>query len=102
MNPYPFILKDKYPDKQLFSASVGFLGKHPVSDREAVVEELKAQGKWQEENQTKNETNSMGKWIKQPANSNLTSYPENASFAGILWIIASFLRAFVCIKNTSR
>lgn len=46
------MLKDKDLDEQLFSVSVGFPGKHPVSDRDSVIEELKTQGKWQEGNQT--------------------------------------------------
>lgn len=51
------MLKDKDLNKQLFSVTFGFPGKHPVSDRDAVVKELKAQGKWPEENQTENKTN---------------------------------------------
>ena len=37
--------------------SLGSAGKHPVSDREAVIETLKAQGKWKGEDQTVNKTN---------------------------------------------
>lgn len=51
------MLKDKDLNKQLFSVTFGFPGKHPISDRDAVVKELKAQGKWPEENQTENKTN---------------------------------------------
>ena len=51
------MLNDVNLDQQLFSVSIGSPGKHPVSDREAVIEELKARGKWQEENQTGNKTN---------------------------------------------
>ncbi|AKB78222.1 hypothetical protein MSHOH_1739 [Methanosarcina horonobensis HB-1 = JCM 15518] len=47
-------------DEQLFRVAVGFPGKHPVSDRDTVIEELKAQGKRQEENQTVNKTNNTG------------------------------------------
>jgi hypothetical protein len=50
-------LKDKDLNKQLFSVTFGFPGKHPISDRDAVVKELKTQGKWPEENQTENKTN---------------------------------------------
>jgi hypothetical protein len=48
------MLNDENLDKQLFRVFVGFAGKRPVSDRGAVIEELKVQGKWQEENQTGN------------------------------------------------
>lgn len=51
------MLKDKDLNKQLFSVTFGFPGKHPASDRDAVIEELKAQGKWKEENKTGNNTN---------------------------------------------
>lgn len=51
------MLKDKRPDKHVFLMFVGSLGKRPISDRDAVIEELKSQGKWQDENQTGNMTN---------------------------------------------
>lgn len=51
------MLKDKDLNKQLFSVTFGFPGNHPASDRDAVIEELKAQDKWKEENQTENKTN---------------------------------------------
>jgi len=54
------MLKDSDVDKQLFSVTFGFPGKRPAADRDAVIEELKAQGKWPEENQTKNKTNETG------------------------------------------
>jgi hypothetical protein len=53
------MLKDKRPDKQVFLMFVGSLGKHPVSDRDAVIRELKAQGKWKGEDQTRNKTNEI-------------------------------------------
>lgn len=54
------MLKDVNLNKQLFDVTFGFPGKHPVSDRDAVIKELKAQGKWQGENQTGNKTNNTG------------------------------------------
>lgn len=51
------MLKDENLGKQLFRVFVGIAGKRPVSDRDAVIKELKAQGKWPEENQTENKTN---------------------------------------------
>jgi hypothetical protein len=49
--------KQKDIDKQQFIVSVGFVGKHPISDRDAVINVLKAQGKWNGENLTGNKTN---------------------------------------------
>lgn len=54
------MLKDENLGKQLFRVFVGIAGKRPVSDRDAVIKELKAQGKWPEENQTENKTNDTG------------------------------------------
>lgn len=51
------MLKDSDVDKQLFSVTFGFPGKRPAADRDAVIEELKVQGKWPEEKQTENKTN---------------------------------------------
>lgn len=48
------MLKDQRPDKGVFQMSLGFLGKHQVSDRDAVIEALKAQGKWKEEDKKGN------------------------------------------------
>ncbi|HEY3362543.1 MAG TPA: hypothetical protein VGK06_12200 [Methanosarcina sp.] len=51
------MLKDADVKNQLFNVTFGFPGKHSVSDRDAVIKELKAQGKLQEENQTVSKTN---------------------------------------------
>lgn len=51
------MLKDENLGKQLFRVFVGIAGKRPVSDRDAVVKELKSLGKWPEENQIENKTN---------------------------------------------
>ena len=86
------MLRDEEPDKQLFSVSVGFPGKRPVSDRDAVIEELKVQGKWQDENQIEN-TETAG---EQPADSNSPSDAESTPFTGILWTAATVLGAAEC------
>lgn len=86
------MLRDEEPDKQLFSVSVGFPGKHPVSDRDAVIEELKVQGKWQDKNQTEN-TETAG---EQPADSKSPSNTESTPFTGILWAVVAVIGAFVC------
>lgn len=92
------MLRDKNQDKELFSVSVGFPGKHPVSDRETVIEELKVQGKWQEENMTEN----SGTTVKQPIDSDLPPDSESAPFAGILWIIAAIIGITVCSGKQSK
>ncbi len=51
------MLKDVNLNKQLFDVTFGFPGKHPVSDRDAVIKELKAQGKWQDKNPIDNISN---------------------------------------------
>jgi hypothetical protein len=54
------MLKDEDSEKQLFRVAIGEPGKHPASDREAVIQELIAEGKLRGENQTGNETNNTG------------------------------------------
>ena len=67
------MLKDINLDQQLFHVAIGEPGKHPISDRDAVVKELKAQGKWLEENQTENKTNET----KQIENTELVGKQED-------------------------
>jgi hypothetical protein len=55
------MLKDENLGKQLFRVFVGIAGKRPVSDRDAVIKELKTQGKWPEEKQIENKTNETKK-----------------------------------------
>jgi len=90
------MLRDKAPDKQLFSVSAGFPGKHPVSDRDAVIEELKAQGKWQEENRTEN----TGTAEEQPVDSNSSSDTKSIPFTGILWAVAAVIGTVVYAGKT--
>jgi len=51
------MLNDINIDQQLFHVVIGGPGKHPISDRDAVVKELKALGKWPEENKIETKTN---------------------------------------------
>ena len=67
------MLKDQRPDKGIFYMSLGFLGKHPATDRDIVIEELKIQGKWSEENQIENKTDE----IKQIENAEYVEQEEN-------------------------
>lgn len=90
------MLKDEDPKKQLFSVSVGFPGKRPVSDRDAVIEELKAQGKWQDENKTEN----TGPTEEQPVDSNSSSDTKSIHFTGILWAVAAVIATVVYAGKT--
>jgi hypothetical protein len=69
-------LFDEDLDKQLFTVSVWFAGEHPVSARNAVIESLKAQGKWKGDIQTVNKTNETG--IKDGITNNSSNNSENA------------------------
>ncbi len=54
------MLNDLNLDQKLFRVTIGEPGKHPVSDRDAVIEELIAQGKWKGENQARNTSKTEG------------------------------------------
>lgn len=54
------MLQDQRPDKEVFRVLNGYSGKHPISDRDTVINELKAQGKWKREDQIGNISNSTG------------------------------------------
>lgn len=56
--PVLLMLKDQRPDEGVFRVSDGYAGKHSISDRDTVIKELKAQGKWKREDQTGNISNS--------------------------------------------
>jgi hypothetical protein len=109
------MLMDEAPEKQLFSVSVGFPGKHPASDRDAVIEELKAQGKWQEENQTETmetaderstDPNSPSD-IKSSNNKNSdfkdsdtkSSDAKSIPFTGILWVAVAVIGAAEYVRK---
>jgi hypothetical protein len=56
-NPIP--TSNENPEKGVFYMDFGELGKHPVSDRDAVIKELKTLGKWKGEDQIGNKTNDI-------------------------------------------
>lgn len=91
------MLKDINLKNQLFEMTFGFPGKHPVSDRNAVIEELKAQGKWHEVNQTLNTTNSTQDTIasgyKSSAelNKNASNGSNNKQYAPGFELLESFI-----------
>ncbi len=108
--------------------SLGFLGKHPATDRNIVIEELKAQGKWSEENQIENKTDEIkqienAEYVKQEENqtenktnetgmkentgttgeqeksSNQTPKSNTTPFMSLICMIASMLGAIVYVKR---
>jgi hypothetical protein len=99
------MLKDQRPDKGVFHMALGFLGKHPTTDRDAVIEELKAQGKWPEENQTENKTNDTGMTDntgttgEQEESSNQTQKPNTTPFMSPVSAIAVMLGAIVYTRR---
>jgi hypothetical protein len=98
------MLKDVNFNKQLFDVTFGFPGKHPVSDRDAVVKELKAQGKWQGENQTRNKTNNTGMVDtgivgKQERESNSTQKSKSSPFISSFWVLVAMLGAVTYVRK---
>ena len=99
------MLKDGDLDKQLFDVTFGFPGKRPVSDRDAVIEELKTQGKWEGENQIGNMTNETGIAAsartvdKQNGESNTTQKSNSIPFISFFWVLAIVLEAVTCIRK---
>lgn len=123
------MLKDKRPDKNMFLVFVGSLGKHPVSDRYAVIKELKDQGKWKGEDQTENKTNeteevnnteitsnqkenvtenktvdngkegNTGTVDKQEEKSNTTKESNDTPFVSSFWILAIVLVTFIYVRK---
>jgi hypothetical protein len=97
------MLKDENIDKQLFRVPAG--SKDSVSDRDAVIEELKAQGKWQDQNQIVNKTNNTGMSnnkgtaSEQDENSNLTPKSKNTPFISPIWVFATVLGAVIYTKK---
>lgn len=97
------MLKDEDLDKQLFRVPLGL--KYPVSDRDAVIEELKVQGKWQEENQTGNKTKEIevventGTKGEKEENSNHTTKSNTIPFMNLLCVLAAMLGATIYLRR---
>ncbi|MDQ1254023.1 MAG: hypothetical protein QG646_3237 [Euryarchaeota archaeon] len=120
---------NKDVDKQQFIVSVGFVGKHSISDRDAVINELKAQGKWKGADQTGNKTNetetvnkieitsSQKENItenmtatdrkaentatigKQEGELNTTQISKSTPFISSIWILAIVFMAVILVKK---
>ncbi|WP_440945172.1 hypothetical protein ACSAZL_13550 [Methanosarcina sp. T3] len=93
------MLNDVNLDQQLFRVAIGGPGKHPVSDRDAVIKELKAQSKWHEENQTADKTNdtkvteNAGTVGEQEEKSNITQESKSTPFISPVLMLAAVLGA---------
>ncbi|AKB25347.1 hypothetical protein MSMTP_1878 [Methanosarcina sp. MTP4] len=90
------MLKDLDLEDRLFKVSVEFPGKRPVSDRGAVIEELKVQGKWQEGNET------GGDGVEgEPEEGDTGSVPESEStpFISLVWVLAAVVGVVFAIRR---
>lgn len=122
------MLKDENLYQMLFRVPLGI--KYPVSDRDAVIEALKAQGKWNGEDQTGNKTNeteTMNKTEvtssqkenitenkivdnrkaentvtvgKQEGESNTNQRSNSIPFISFFWVLAVVLGAVVYVRKT--
>lgn len=97
------MLKDENPDQQLFRVAIGFPGKHPVSDREVIINELKAQGKWQEEDQNKtDDTEAVENTEKadgQEEKSGFAQKSNSTPFISPAWTLVAILGAVICARR---
>jgi len=99
------MLKDENLDQQLFRVAIGFPGKHPISDREVVINELKAQGKLQGENQTVNKINDTEvaentvTVDEQEKNSNSTPESNTTPMISPVWIFVTVLGAVMYARR---
>lgn len=99
------MLKDIDLNKQLFDVTFGFPGKHPVSDRDALIEELKTQGKWEGEDQIGNMNNETGIAAsartadKQNGESDTTQKSNSIPFISFFWVLAIVLGAVTCVRK---
>lgn len=73
--------------------SLGEMGKRPVSDRDAVIRELKAQGKWEEESRAESKANKTG------IEANTGTKPGNIPFISSFWVLAIVLGAVLFLKK---
>lgn len=93
------MLKDADLNNQVFVVTFGFPGKRSVSDRDDVINELKAQGKWQEGNQTSNKTKEIQTASKEDEISNSTQKSKNVPFINPILVIALIFGAVLYMKR---
>ena len=90
------MLKDIDLEDRLFKVSVEFPGKRPVSDRDAVIEELKVQGKWQEGNET-SEDGTAG--VQEEGDTGSVPESESTPFVSSLWVLAAVIGAVFVFRK---
>jgi len=92
------MLKDLDFEDRLFKVSVEFPGKRPVSDRDAVIEELKVQGKWQEGNEVGGD--GVESEVEEGGDGE-GSVPESEStpFIGLMWVLVALIGAVMYIEK---
>lgn len=82
-----------------------FREKNPISDRDSMIEELKAQEKWKGENQTENKTNDAGMSDntvtvgKQEGNFNSTPESKSSPFISSVWVLAVVIGAVKYVRK---
>ena len=93
------MLKDADLNNQVFCVTFGFPGKHPVSDRDAVIKDLRAQGKWQEGDQTNNKTKEIQTSSKKKEKSDSPQKSKNIPFISPILVIAVIFVVFPYLKK---
>ncbi len=103
------MLKDLDLEDRLFKVSVEFPGKRPVSDRDAVIEELKVQGKWQEGNETvedgaegepeEGEEEEGEEEGEEEEDVGPATESESTPFIGPVWVLAAVIGAVFVFRK---
>ncbi len=92
------MLKDLDLEDRLFKVSVYSPGKRPVSDRDAVIEELKVQGKWREGNET-GEDGIESEVEDGGENEGSGTESESTPFIGPVWVLAAMIGVVMYIEK---
>ena len=90
------MLKDIDLEDRLFKVSVEFPGKHPVSDRDAVIGELKVQGKWQEGNETSKDGTAG---VQEEGDTGSVPESESIPFVSSVWVLAAVIGAVFVFRK---
>ncbi|MFY1111994.1 MAG: hypothetical protein AB3K77_09980 [Methanosarcinaceae archaeon] len=92
------MLKDLDLEDRLFKVSVEFPGKRPVSDRDAVIEELKVQGKWQGGDEKEDDA-TAGEPEEGEENAGSGAESESTPFIGPGWVLVAVVGAVMYIEK---
>jgi hypothetical protein len=93
------MLKDADLNNRLFDVTFGFPGKHPFRTRDVVIKELKAQGKWQEGNQTSNKTNEIQTAGNKEEKSDSPPESKSIPFICPVWVIAAMFGVVLYVNR---